>query len=136
MYFGSDVALMRKIADYLKKNFAGGTAAPAIELVYVFCKKMGIELDINMEAIAKINAHLLDIRKELSVFDMAKQLPKPFNPLTDRMPTEIDRFFNDAIDAARKDKEEDLLIFCRAIKMLVSNCLKTKKNSCFWSFFQ
>lgn len=29
--------------------FAGGTAAPAIELVYVFCKKMGIELDINME---------------------------------------------------------------------------------------
>ena len=72
--------------------FAGGTAAPAIELVYVFCKKMGIELDINMEAIAKINAHLLDIRKELSVFDMAKQLPKPFNPLTDRIPTEIDRF--------------------------------------------
>lgn len=96
--------------------FAGGTAAPAIELVYVFCKKMGIELDINMEAIAKINAHLLDIRKELSVFDMAKQLPKPFNPLTDRIPTEIDRFFNDAIDAARKDKEEDLLIFCRAIE--------------------
>lgn len=96
--------------------FAGGTAAPAVELVYVFCKKMGIELDINMEAIARINAHLLDIRKELSAFDMAKQLPKPFNPLTDRIPTEIDSFFNDAIDAARKDKEDDLLLFCRAIE--------------------
>lgn len=96
--------------------FAGGTAAPAIELVYVFCKKMGIELDINMEAIAKINARLLEIRKELSTFDMAAQLPKPFNPVADRIPTEVDRFFNDAIEAARKDKEDDLLTFCRAIE--------------------
>lgn len=96
--------------------FAGGTAAPAIELIYIFCKKMGIELDINMEAIAKINAELHKIRKELSMFDTAKQFPKAFDPLRDKMPTEIDRFFNDAINAARKDKEEDLLIFCHAIE--------------------
>ena len=97
-------------------SFAGGEAAPAIELVYVFCKKMGIELDVNMEAITKINTHLLNIRKEMVAFDRGRQLPRSFNPLTDRIPTEIDRFFNDAIDAARKDKEEDLLTFCHAIE--------------------
>lgn len=96
--------------------FAGGPAAPAVELVYVFCKKLGIELDLNMEAIGKINAELYKIRKELFSFDTAKEFPKPFNPLTDRLPTEIDRFFNDAIEAARKEKEEDLLLFCHAIE--------------------
>lgn len=97
-------------------NFAGGPAAPAVELIYIFCKKLGIELDIDMEAIARINRELLTIRKELSVFDSAKKLPKPFNPLEDSFPAEIDRFFNDAIDAARKDKEDDLLLYCHAIE--------------------
>ena len=71
-------------------NFAGGPAAPAVELVY--------------------------IRKELSVFDTAKKFPRPFNPVEDSFPAEIDRFFNDAIEAARKDKEDDLLLYCRAIE--------------------
>lgn len=97
-------------------NFAGGPAAPAVELVYIFCKKLGIELDINMEAVASINTELLRIRKELSGYDRVKKLPKPFNPLVDSYPAEIDRFFNDAIQAARKDKEDDLMLFCRAIE--------------------
>lgn len=96
--------------------FAGGCCAPAIELVYVFCKKMGIELEIDMEAVARINAELLKIRKELKAYDTSRELPNPFNPLTDKLPTEIDRFFNDAIEAARKDKEDDLLLYCRAIE--------------------
>ena len=96
--------------------FAGGCCAPAIELVYVFCKKMGIELEIDMEAVARINAELLKIRKELKAYDTFRELPNPFNPLTDKLPTEIDRFFNDAIEAARKDKEDDLLLYCRAIE--------------------
>ena len=95
-------------------NFAGGPAAPAVELVYIFCKKLGIELD--MDAIAKINKELLTIRKELSAFDTAKKFPRPFNPVEDSFPAEIDRFFNDAIEAARKDKEDDLLLYCRAIE--------------------
>lgn len=97
-------------------NFAGGAAAPAVELIYIFCKKLGIEMDIDMEAVALINAELFRIRKELAGFDKAKTLPKPFNPLVDSYPAEIDRFFNDAIQAARKDKEDDLLLFCRAIE--------------------
>lgn len=96
--------------------FSGGYSAPAIELVYVFCKKMGIELEVDMEAVARINAELLQIRKELKAYDSSKELPNPFNPLTDKLPTEIDRFFNDAIEAARKDKEDDLILFCRAIE--------------------
>ena len=97
-------------------NFAGGPAAPAVELVYIFCKKLGIELDLDMDAIAKINKELLTIRKELSAFDTAKKFPRPFNPVEDSFPAEIDRFFNDAIEAARKDKEDDLLLYCRAIE--------------------
>lgn len=97
-------------------NCAGGPAAPAVELVYIFCKKLGIELEINMEAVACINAELLKVRKELSGFDRLKNPPKPFNPLVDSYPAEIDRFFNDAIQAARKDKEDDLMLYCRAIE--------------------
>ena len=54
--------------------FAGGPAAPAIELIYVFCKKLNIDLDINMEAVAKINDELFNIRKELEQFDTTKQI--------------------------------------------------------------
>ena len=47
-------------ADIVDTNcwyFAEGTGAPAIELIYVFCKKLGIELQANMEAVAKITAN-------------------------------------------------------------------------------
>ena len=46
--------------------FAEGTGAPAIELIHVFCKKLGIETGVNMEAVAKINTQLREIRKELN----------------------------------------------------------------------
>lgn len=96
--------------------FSGGPAAPAIELIYLFCKKMGIELDVNMEAVAKINAELLNIRKELASYDAVKQYPKAFNPLTDVLPAHIDRLFDDAINAAKNNKEEELLDACHAIE--------------------
>ena len=32
--------------------FGGGSAAPAIELIWIFCQKLGIQLDVNMEAVA------------------------------------------------------------------------------------
>lgn len=60
-------------------NFAGGPAAPAVELIYVFAKKMGVEMDINMEAVAKINEGLYEIRKELEAYDAVKKFPKPFS---------------------------------------------------------
>jgi len=97
-------------------NFAGGTGAPAIELVYIFCKKLGVELDVNMEAVAKINQELYGIRKELEAVDATKQFPNPFNPLTDTLPANIDKEFDKAIEAARSNNEEALLNACHAIE--------------------
>lgn len=97
-------------------NFAGGPAAPAIELVYIFCQKLGIEMDVNMEAVAKINTELLTIRKELDAFDAVKQFPNPFNPLTDELPAHIDKLFDDAIAAAKAKNEPELLKACHAIE--------------------
>ena len=98
--------------------FAGGTGAPAIELVYVFCKKLGIDLGVNMEAVAKINTQLREIRKELnmSVFGVEKPEPKAFNPLTDTIPAEIDALFDRAIKAAQADDEEGTIDACRKIE--------------------
>ena len=97
-------------------NFAGGPAAPAVELIYIFCKKLGIELDVNMEAVAKINKELYTIRKELEAYDAVKQFPNPFNPLTDTLPANIDKLFDDAIAAAKSNNEEALLEACHAIE--------------------
>jgi len=97
-------------------NFAGGPAAPAIELIYIFCKKLGIELDVNMEAVAKINKELYTIRKELEAYDAVKQFPNPFNPLTDTLPANNDKLFDDAIAAAKSNNEEALLEACHAIE--------------------
>ena len=97
-------------------NFAGGTGAPAIELVYIFCKKLGVELDVNMEAVAKINKELYGIRKELEAVDASKHFPNPFNPLTDQLPAEIDKEFDKAIEAAKANNEEALLNACHAIE--------------------
>lgn len=98
--------------------FAGGTGAPAIELVYVFCQKMGIDLGVNMEAVAKINTQLREIRKELnlSVFNTEKPEPKAFNPLTDKLPADIDALFDKAIAAAKADDEAATIDLCRKIE--------------------
>lgn len=97
-------------------NFAGGTGAPAIELIYIFCKKLGVEMDVNMEAVAKINKELFGIRKELEPYDASKQFPNPFNPLTDKLPANIDKEFDNAIAAAKANNEEALLAACHAIE--------------------
>ena len=98
--------------------FGGGTGAPALELVYVFCQKMGIDLGVNMEAVAKINVELKDIRKELelSVFGAEKPLPKPFNPLTDTLPAEVDAMFDKAVEYAGAENWEALLEVAQQIE--------------------
>ncbi|MDD4729890.1 MAG: carboxylase, partial [Dysgonamonadaceae bacterium] len=104
------------IVDTVIWNFAGGPAAPAVELIYIFCKKLGIELDINMEAVAKINYELLGIRKELKDFDVSQQIPNPFNPLTDTLPAQIDKEFDNSIEAVKSNNEKELLRACHAIE--------------------
>lgn len=96
--------------------FAGGSAAPAVELVYIFCKKLGIELDLDMEAVEKINEKLYDIRRELGEFDVVDKFPNKFSPLKDTLPDEIDKQFDIAIAAAKANDEDKLLDACHAIE--------------------
>lgn len=97
-------------------NFAGGPAAPAVELVYIFCKKMGIEMDLDFEAIGKINKELYRVREELSEFDAVHKFPKPFDPLHDELPAEIDAQFDRAVKAAVDEDENDLVDACHKIE--------------------
>ncbi len=98
--------------------FGGGTGAPAVELVYLFCQKLGIELGANMEAVAKINDELKGIRKELelSVFGAEKPLPKAFNPLTDETPAEVDALLDRCVKAAQEENWDELLTASQAIE--------------------
>ncbi len=105
--------------DILDTNiwyFGGGSAAPAIELIYVFCKKLGIEVEANMEAVGKIRTELEGIRKELAAFDLTKQFPRAFDPIKDTLPAEIDALFDKAIAAAKAMDEDALLNACHAIE--------------------
>ncbi len=112
----SAIAAGADIVDTNIWNFAGGPAAPAIELVWLFCKKMGVSLDINMEAVAKINRELLSIRAELADFDAVKIVAKAFNPLTDTIPAEIDALFDRAVKAAQEVDEVALIEACHKIE--------------------
>lgn len=97
--------------------FGGGSAAPAIELVWIFCQKMGIELEVNMEAVAKIRAELVSARKALADFDLNKdKWPKDFDEAYKNMPAEIDAEFDRAIKAATENNEEELLDACHKIE--------------------
>ena len=91
--------------------FGGGTGAPALELIYLFCQKLGIDLGVNMEAVAKINEQLKDIRSELniSVFGKDKPAPKPFNPVVDATPAEVEALLDKAVAAAEKENFDALL---------------------------
>ncbi len=104
------------IIDTVIWNFAGGPAAPAIELIYLFCNKMGVELDVNMEAVAKINLKLLEIREELASVDAVKKIPIAFNPVTDEVPSEVSKQIDIAIKAVKSDDEATLIAACQAIE--------------------
>ena len=97
--------------------FGGGSAAPAIELVWIFCQKLGIEVEVNMEAVGKIREALKDARKSLAEFDLNKDnWPNDFDPLKDKLPAEIDAAFDTAIKAANANDEETLLAACHKIE--------------------
>ena len=97
--------------------FGGGSAAPAIELVYIFCQKLGVKVEANMEAVGKIREQLKGIRTELADFDLHKgDFPKDFDPLKDKLPADVDALFDKAIAAAKAGDEETLLDACHAIE--------------------
>ena len=98
--------------------FSEGTGAPALEFIYIFCKKMGIDIGVNMDAVSKINAQLKGIRKELelSVFGAEKPAPKAFDPMKDTLPAEVDALFDKAVKAAQSENFEELLAASQKIE--------------------
>jgi oxaloacetate decarboxylase alpha subunit/pyruvate carboxylase subunit B len=97
-------------------NFAGGPAAPAYELIHIFCDKLGIDTGVNPEAVVAINRELKTIRQELAEFDTCKSFPVEFDFTKDKLPKEINKLFVKAIYQARHDREEDLLCTCLEIE--------------------
>lgn len=115
----SSVMAMLHGVDILDTNiwwFGGGSAAPALELIYVFADRMGIEVDVNMESVGKIRNELLNARKDLAEFDLVKKMPIEFNPLTDELPAHISAQFDKAIECAKANDEDGLLAACHAIE--------------------
>lgn len=116
----SSVMAILNGVDILDTNiwwFGGGSAAPAIELIYIFAKKLGVELEVDMKVVGEIREHLLEARKSLADFDLNKdKLPRAFDPLNDTLPAEIEAQFDRAIEAAKAYNEEALLDACHAIE--------------------
>ncbi len=106
--------------DILDTNiwwFGGGSAAPAIELIYIFCQRMGVEIEVNMEAVGRIRKELLSARQELADFDLNRDnMPIEFDPLKDQLPPEIAALFDSAIEFAIAGDEEALLDACHKIE--------------------
>ena len=117
---GASIMAILNGVDILDTNiwwFGEGSAAPAIELVYIFCKKMGIEVDVNMEKVGEIRDRLEAVRRNLADFDLQKNsFPKKFDPLKDTLPADVDALFDKAIAAAKANDEATLLDACHAIE--------------------
>lgn len=103
------------IVDTALMSFAGGTAAPAFELVQLFCNRMHIKTGVNLNAVIQLDQELRAIRHELKEFDTYK-CPREFNILTDVLPRDIDQLMEMAIAYAKADKGDDLLEVCHRIE--------------------
>jgi len=97
--------------------FSGGSAGPSYELIHLFCKKLGITVDGNVEVIAQLNRMLKEIRvNSLAEVDSYKQIPIDFDIANDMLPESVDALFSDAVRFAQEGNEEKLLETCHAIE--------------------
>lgn len=94
--------------------FAGGTAAPPVELLRLFCERMEIELDADFDAVASLRKAMEPLRRRLT--DEDAQLPKDFDEALADMPRTVEAEFDRAIKAASDNEEEALLDACRTIE--------------------
>ena len=104
------------IVDTVIWNFAGGPAAPAFELVQIFCDMLKIDTGVNLDAVSKINKELFDIRKELDKFDELKMFPKEFDIANYTLAPDIEKLFKDAIKASKKEKYDEVMSKCQEIE--------------------
>lgn len=103
------------IVDTAIWNFAGGPAAPAFELIQIFCDKLGVETGINLNAVKSINNELKLIREQLKGFDTYR-LPVELDITNFSLPARIDNLFEKAILFAQSGKYNALLETCQEIE--------------------
>ncbi|MDI3528064.1 MAG: pyruvate carboxylase subunit [Tenuifilum sp.] len=103
------------IVDTAIWNFAGGPAAPAFEIIQIFCDKLDIETGVNLKAVSAINSELKNIRAELKELD-SYEFPIDFDITNYELPARIDNLFEQAILFAQSGKYDDLLDTCQAIE--------------------
>ena len=103
------------IVDTVLYPFAGGPAAPAFELIQIFCHKLGIDTGIDLSQISLINKELSEIRTELAEYDTTKLIPKEFDISDYKLDPEIETLFDKAIDAAKNDRVDELLTYTQSI---------------------
>jgi pyruvate/oxaloacetate carboxyltransferase len=104
------------ILDTAILNFAGGPAAPAFELIQIFCTRLGIETGVNLDMVVRINKILKDIRLEMADIDSYKIFPIEFDITKDKLPARIDNLFDIAIEFAKSGDEEGLMGACGEIE--------------------
>ncbi len=104
------------IVDTALLNFAGGPAAPAFELIQIFADKLGIDTGVNLKIASEINRELKNIRQELAEFDSYKLFPIEFDISNYKLPSDIDKLFDYAVQYAQEDKEKKLLDVCSEIE--------------------
>lgn len=110
------------IVDTVIGNFAGGPAAPAFELVQIFCDKLGIDTGVNLEQVTKINRDLFHIRKELDKFDEMKKFPEDIDIANYTLENDLNALFDKAIDAAKNDRIEETTALCQEIEKAYNFC--------------
>ncbi len=81
------------------------------------CQRLGVEVEVNMEAVGRIRKELFNARKALADFDLNRdKMPIDFDPLNDTLPAEIAALFDTAISFAFAGDEEGLLETCHKIE--------------------
>ena len=104
------------IVDTNLMTFAGGPAAPAYEIIHLFCKKLDIETNVNIDVLRQLNEELIQIRKKLVEYDNYKMFPRQFDLVKDVLPVEIEKLFDQAIEFAKSEDEENLLLVVHKIE--------------------
>lgn len=104
------------IVDTNMMPFAGGSAAPAYEIIHLFCQKLGIETNVNVDVLKKLSDKLVEIRKDMSNHDSYKIFPRMFDLKNDKLPKDIELIFDKAIESVENEKYEDVLKYCNEIE--------------------
>lgn len=104
------------IVDTVVMNFAGGPAAPAFELIQIFADKMQMDTGVNLDAVVKINRELAGITKELNSFNKDYKLPREIDIANYKLPDDVNKMFDRAVEFGMRGKVKDMLAETQAIE--------------------